>query len=591
MDAEIHAHVAIIDEYRERLSKPAPRREWKWPPVCVGPTWQIGEDGRFILPRWSIGWDALGWCGTWLQHRASEPWRFTDEQARFLLWWMSLDVDGNFAYTDFVLQRLKGWGKDPFGACLLFLEMLGPCRFAGWDEQHEPIARDVPNAWVQTAAVSLDQTKNTMRLLPGLMSEAGIVRFGLQIGKEQAYALGGTRFLQAVTSSPRTLQGNQLTYLLMNETHEWDDRNGGHDMAAVITDNATKAADGAARTGRITNAYKPGGDSVAERDRDAYEKMQSGEAVDTGMLYDSLEAGIDAPLVAAAIPEVVESIRGDSKWLNTARITSRVLDIRNPPSRARRFWYNQVWAAEDSWVIPQKWDLCKDETRKIVAEDEIAVFFDGSTTDDATGLAGCRLTDGHVFTIGVWQRPKGVAEWSVPREQVDGAVLRAHEIYDVRAFFADPGAGEDETGVRYWDALIDSWAKNWGKQYDLWSVQSGPDRHPILWSMTSSERKRLFAQACERTVADIEATAKAVTEKREHRELTHDGHPVMRDHVRNARRFPTAGGVSITKEHRESSRKIDLAVCMVGARMLRRMWLGMDEKKRKRRKSGGANFD
>src|SRR5690606_39697330 len=55
--------------------------------------------------------------------------------------------------------------------------------------------------------------------------------------------------------------------------------------------------------------------------------------------------------------------------------------------------------------------------------------------------------------------------------------------------------------------------------------------------------------------------------------LTIDGHPLLVAHMRNARRFPNRFGVSLMKEHRESPRKIDLAVCAVGARMVRRMIL------------------
>jgi hypothetical protein len=43
--------------------------------------------------------------------------------------------------------------------------------------------------------------------------------------------------------------------------------------------------------------------------------------------------------------------------------------------------------------------------------------------------------------------------------------------------------------------------------------------------------------------------------------------------VLNARRRPNRYGVSISKEGRESPRKIDLAVCAIGARMARRMLL------------------
>ena len=55
------------------------------------------------------------------------------------------------------------------------------------------------------------------------------------------------------------------------------------------------------------------------------------------------------------------------------------------------------------------------------------------------------------------------------------------------------------------------------------------------------------------------------------RQLTHDGSKELRRHVANARRRTNAWGYTIGKEHRESARKIDLAVCAIGARMLRRM--------------------
>jgi hypothetical protein len=64
--------------------------------------------------------------------------------------------------------------------------------------------------------------------------------------------------------------------------------------------------------------------------------------------------------------------------------------------------------------------------------------------------------------------------------------------------------------------------------------------------------------------------------------LVHDGDARLRTHVRNARRYPTKWGVSLWKGHRESKRKVDLAVCMVGARMLRRLVLNNPSGRRRR---------
>jgi hypothetical protein len=578
-EAIYDTHMRVIEYYREALEgKKAEIRDSKYPPIFIGPTWQISDNGYWVLPEHSLGWDVIGWSGTWLQHRKDEPWRFTLEQARLMLWWFALNELGQFIYADAVIQRLKGWGKDPFGACWLADELLGPCRFLEWD-RGEPIAKDMPEAWCQTAAVSLEQTRNTMRLFPNLFSAAAKAKFDLRPGKEFVYALGDSRFIQAHTSSPTTMEGNRVTATLMNEPQHWLEANDGHEMAAVIRRNSAKAPDGSSRSMRITNAYEPGLDSVGERDREAYEKMIAGEVETTGLLYDSVEAPADAPLTAEAALEVVPAIRGDSTWLQPRSIVREILDIRNKPSQSRRFWFNQIWAAEDAWTIPSKWDLLADRTRKLEEGDALVLFGDGSKNDDATSLHYCRLSDGHTGTFGIWQRPQGVKEWSVPRGDVDDIVVRVHAHYKVKAFFFDPGEMEDETGASYWDSYIDDWSNRFGGGYDIWAVEGGAERNAVKWDMRSPARLKVFTEACERVLGEIDSKG-----------FTQDGNATVRMHVGNARRRPNQFGVSIGKESRESARKIDAAVTLIGARMLRRIWIALPDRKKKRDKTGRARF-
>lgn len=79
-------------------------------PVYIGPTWKRGEDGKFVLPERTLGWQILRWIGAWLQGPQGGPFVPTKEQARFILWWYAVDEHGRFLYEDGVLQRLKGWG-------------------------------------------------------------------------------------------------------------------------------------------------------------------------------------------------------------------------------------------------------------------------------------------------------------------------------------------------------------------------------------------------------------------------------------------------------------------------------------------------
>lgn len=595
-EVETHdEHDAVVRWYRERLSEPAvlPWAGLPWEPVRIGPSWQVDDRGRWVLPEATLGWDMLGWYGTALRHQG-EPWRHTLEQARLVLWWYAVDSGGKFLFRDMVLQRLKGWGKDPWGACWMLGEAFGPCRVAGMDGDI-PIPTDQPDAWVQTAAVALEQTKNTMRLMPSLISPEARLRYGIQVGAEMIHGLGDTRLIQAVTSNPSKLEGGRATAVLLNETQHWRSNNNGHEMAAVLDRNATKSSDGAARTARITNAYEPSDDSVAQHDREAWEKAAAGETLTTGIMYDSLEAPPSAPLTAEAAPDVVRAIRGDSRWLVPERIVQSILDTRNPPSRSRRFWYNQITGREDAWVEPRWFDLCADRDVELDPADELLVFFDGSKSDDATGLVGCRVSDGVVVPLGMWQRPPGLdrsTRWTVPRRpnetqpgvvDVDTVVTEVVDTYRVVGLWCDPShAKDDVTADAYWDGLIDEWHVRWKDRLTLWA-KPGNGGHACLWDMTSPERARQFTVAAMQAAADIEQSARAASDGRpEDRTLVHNGDGRLVGHVRNARRWPNRWGVSLAKESRESPKKVDLAVCMVGARMMRRALVTGAPQKKKR---------
>lgn len=43
---------------------------------------------------------------------AGTRWRFTLEQARFLLWWYAIDDEGRWIYRRGTLRRMKGWGEE-----------------------------------------------------------------------------------------------------------------------------------------------------------------------------------------------------------------------------------------------------------------------------------------------------------------------------------------------------------------------------------------------------------------------------------------------------------------------------------------------
>jgi len=82
-------------------------------PTLIGPTWKTTEDGSWLLPEHTLGWEIAGWCTKYLKspRNPEEPFKFTLEQLRFILHWYAVDAKGKFLYRTGVLQRMKGAGK------------------------------------------------------------------------------------------------------------------------------------------------------------------------------------------------------------------------------------------------------------------------------------------------------------------------------------------------------------------------------------------------------------------------------------------------------------------------------------------------
>jgi hypothetical protein len=656
---------AEIDEAVAKL-------DWDVTPWSCGPTWDRDptwtgprDPEGYILPEFTLGWQAIKWAQENLLADETDendkplPFTFTAEQMRFVLWFYALDAGdeyrqptGVFKYREFILQRLKGWGKDPLAAVIAAIEFVGPCRFKGWAakdmpekglKRGDPVGGPHPRAWVQIAAVSLEQTQNTMKLFQGLFTEACVAEHGIDPGKETIYAYGGKKTIKAVTSSPKSLEGNRPTLVIMNETHHWGLTNEGIAMADAIERNATKAKGGAARTLAITNAFEPSEESVARQQREAWQEENTGLSFKTGMCYDSLEAPIDArlrprfpdedalsdeqkeTLTRRYLSRILEAVRGDAWWLDIPSLVNSILNRRNKASRSRRFWFNQVVASEDAWLDPAAIDLSISqmavEARLLVgregfaqmeagwlvaATEPIVMFFDGSKSDDSTALVGCRLSDGYVFTIGVWQKPQGKRgdTWLAPREAVDERVKMAFKRFNIVAFWGDPShTKDDEDSSRYWDGYLDRWMQAYAKRSaddknpahtldpKFFPLKSGLRKHAVMFDMAGPDQQKLFISAAETFVEEME-TLNDIEEFAPQFQI--DGHPALVQHLRNAVRHPhpSGWGVSLMKEGRESPKKIDLAVCAVGARMLRRVVLnaGLEDDTPPDRQVWGVGF-
>ena len=523
------------------------------PPHITGPTWRKTVDGGWWLPEMTLGWGVINWLANYVKspggEHAGEPFMPTLEQARFILHWYAVDESGKHTYRSGVLRRLKGWGKDPLSAALALAELCGPVAFDRFDLRGDPIGKPRHASWVQIVAVSQEQTKNTMSLFPVMVSSQMKKDFGLEVNRTIIYSEAGGR-IEAVTSSPYAMEGNRPSLVIRNETQWWIESNDGHQLAGVIEGNVTKTF--GSRTLSICNAHIPGEDSVAERDYDAWQATTAGDAVDVGALYDALEAPADTPVseipseredpqgYAEGIAKLragIEIARGDSVWLPVESIVESILDVKNPVTESRRKFLNQVNAAEDSWIAPVEWDAITLPEAELVRGDQITLGFDGSKTNDWTAVVACRVEDGCLFLIKAWN-PERQPDGEVPRVDVDATVRSCFDRYDVVGFRAD---------VYQFESYVDQWSRDFKRKI---KINASPG-NPVAYDMRGNKKR--FALDCERFLDSVLE-----------RELVHDGDTVLRQHILNAKRSPTVyDAISIRKASKDSSKKIDAAVCAV----------------------------
>ncbi|MCV7506619.1 terminase TerL endonuclease subunit [Micrococcus luteus] len=200
--------------------------------------------------------------------------------------------------------------------------------------------------------------------------------------------------------------------------------------------------------------------------------------------------------------------------------------LREPVFRQLRLgqWAKGV----DSWLPFGAWEALAAPEREITGK--VVLSFDGSASGDSTALIGCTVgPDPHVWVEGLWQNP-GDLRWRVPRSEVIATINTAFQKFDVLECAFDPWG---------WRSEIEELAKVHG------------ERRVIEWNTAHAGR---MAPATDRMY-------QAVMTKT----LSHDGDERMAAHFAHAVAKSTAQGDLVTKDKRNSPRKIDAAVAAIVA--------------------------
>lgn len=524
------------------------------------------------VPKLTLGWEVVRAATKYLRQpngpRAGQRFEFVDSQIRFLLWFYSVDEQGRWLFHHAVRRLAKGSGKSPFAALLAISELCFPVRLKDFDPKRPGGCVGMPVAmpWVQIVATNEAQTENTMRMVRAFAPKGSRIvhEFGLDPGKIQ-YFKSPEGKLEVKTSSSTGMEGAEATFAIGDETEWWTPNRGGPDLAATLEDNLAKSG---SRMVETCNAWVPGAGSVAQASYDSWVAQEEGRTRgDTKILYDARIAPPDTDMAdPVSLQKALAFVYDDCWWAEPRPIMNRIWDPKASPDDSKRKYLNRPTSKIDAWVTEEQWALLRDLDRFVDPLEEIVLFFDGSKTRDATALLGCCVSDGHVFVLDTWEpkisHEKGQQD-HVPVGEVNATVDRTFRNFNVVAFFGD---------VKEWESFTKvDWPEKYADQLEIMAVPGGKDPQWVAWDMRSHGYE--FGLACEMTEAEIQDKA-----------FTHDGNAVLGRHVVNARRNPNRFNlVSIGKESPDSPLKIDAAVCMVGARMVRRLLLANPDRKKKQR--------
>ncbi|MER6064838.1 terminase large subunit [Streptomyces sp. NPDC001792] len=202
---------------------------------------------------------------------------------------------------------------------------------------------------------------------------------------------------------------------------------------------------------------------------------------------------------------------------------------RTPEAEFRTKRLNQWVNTAEAWLPAGAWDACRGEQGLVEDGAEVCLGFDGSFNGDSTALVAVSCAEvPHVDVVESWEKPSDAGhDWTVPILEVEAAIRAACRRWNVREIVCDP--------------------YRWGRTYQVLEDEGLPVVE--------------FPQSPARMIPATTRFYEAVM----NRSLTHSGDPRLARHLSNCVVKTDSRGSRLSKDAKNSPRKIDLAVAAVMA--------------------------
>lgn len=372
-----------------------------------------------------------------------------------------------------------------------------------------------PSAETLIVATDQRQADLTLKLARRMVELNPVLSDRMHVFRDRLYLPENDASLIPLPAEPGALHGHDPSLLILDELH-------------VVTREVWEAATTAAgkRAESLTLAIST---PASSPDTIMFELVEHGRAGDDPAFYLREFA---APYGCAlddrdAWRTANPALSCPDPFLAEDAMAAVMRTTREPVFRQLRL--GQWASGVDSWLPWGSWAAVADPARVVADRERVVLAFDGSASGDSTALVGCTVTDPHLFVVGLWENP-GDPRWRVPRAEVDAAVDLAFERYDVLELAADP------------------WG--WRSEIEAWAARHG-EKRVLEWNTANASR---MAPATDRLF-------QLVTSE----QITHDGDSRLAAHVAHTVAKSTTLGDLVSKDRRNSPRKIDAAVAAIVA--------------------------
>lgn len=339
------------------------------------------------------------------------------------------------------------------------------------------------------------------------------------------------------------LQGIGVSTAVLDELHAWDGEASTLKAKEAFTSFTNTSADRVGEDTQVVVISTAGKrkESLLGEQYERGVKVANGDIIDDKFGFFWWEAPEDADPYSEetwkrANPNLAEGfLKLDSfrKDIENAKI--------NGFADFQRYQLNQ-WVRlgiSAGFIIPWHWRDAVDHKKSIKPGDRIALGFDGSNVDDSTGIVAMN-EEGAIKLMYKWEKPAGVEEWQVPRNEVNEAIEELFDVYDVAVLYGDQS---------YYTTDMQTWAQKYkGKVFAI------------------KGNATIMGPHCRKFKEDLYS-----------KKITHFEEEALTRHVLNA---VEANNGLPAKEKRNSPHKIDFLMCSILANAARHHMIALNKKRK-----------